>query len=293
VTETPPARSFGWISVVLGLLANCAGCFTLDVERPATAMQNTMRVIVGLFGLGGTVLAIRALVGRRQRGPAVVAIVLVVVAGLQVAFGAKLREVTAHAGRPLEATRAVHLAFALLDYEKEHGTLPPAATFSLDGKPLLSWRVLVLPYLGERELYQQFKLDEPWDSPHNIPLLRQMPQVFALPDEEESQVTNYQVVVGSGAAFEGRKGIKLADFTDGLGQTLLVVQAADPVAWTMPADLLYEPGKPLPRFKDKGYGVLANGANLLIPGRMSDATLRALITRKAGDKPGDDFPLYD
>ena len=60
-----------------------------------------------------------------------------------------------------------HIALAMLIYQHEHGTLPPAYTVDADGKPLHSWRVLLLPYLGESELYGQLRLDEPWDSRHN------------------------------------------------------------------------------------------------------------------------------
>ena len=53
------------------------------------------------------------------------------------------------------------------NYEAQHGCFPPAYSVDKDGRPLHSWRVLLLPYLDEEELYKQLRLDEPWDSPHN------------------------------------------------------------------------------------------------------------------------------
>jgi hypothetical protein len=69
----------------------------------------------------------------------------------------------------------------MVNYHDAHGRLPPAVVYGKDGKPLYSWRVLLLPYLDEQELYQQFQLDEPWDSPHNLQLLPRMPGFYAPP----------------------------------------------------------------------------------------------------------------
>ena len=73
---------------------------------------------------------------------------------------------------------------AMQDYHTEHRTFPSAASRDEDGKPLLSWRVALLPYLEQKALYDRFHHDEPWDSPHNITLLEQMPQVYRVPWEE-------------------------------------------------------------------------------------------------------------
>ena len=110
----------------------------------------------------------------------------------------------------------------------------PAATISKDGKPLLSWRVALLPYLGENGLYNQFHRDEPWDSTHNKVLLDQMPNVYApvLQKGEPKSTTHYQVVVGRGALFGGDQGTLYEDVTDPRSYTLMVVEAAKPVPWT-------------------------------------------------------------
>ncbi|HKB37075.1 MAG TPA: sigma-70 family RNA polymerase sigma factor, partial [Gemmataceae bacterium] len=119
------------------------------------------------------------------------------------------------------------IGLALRKYNEHHGTLPAAALHSKDGKPLLSWRVALLPYLGEEKLHDQFKLDEPWDSPHNKRLVARMPKVFALANSTpEKGQTFYRVFHGQGAAFEGKQGVKLASFVDGTANTAVVVEAS-------------------------------------------------------------------
>jgi WD40 repeat protein len=127
---------------------------------------------------------------------------------------------------------------ALRAYHRDRGRLPPRAVYDDRGRPLLSWRVLLLPWLGEAELFRQFRLDDPWDSDHNRRLIPRMPAVFAAEHFERSTpVTCFCVFRGKGTAFEGRDGQSLKSFTDGLAETILVAQAPTPVPWTKPADL--------------------------------------------------------
>src|SRR5262245_60688606 len=136
------------------------------------------------------------------------------------------------------------------NYQDQHGRLPPAVVYSDDGKLLLSWRVLILPYIEQQDLYAQFKLDEPWDSPNNIRLLEKMPRTFAPPRFKEHLVpphhTVIHVIVGEGAAFEGREGLHLEkDFPDGTSSTILLVEAGHAVPWTKPEELIFDPNGPL------------------------------------------------
>src|ERR1043166_2473231 len=97
------------------------------------------------------------------------------------------------------------LAVAMHHYHDQHKCFPAHANFDADGKPLLSWRVLLLPYLEQNELYKKFHLDEPWDSAHNLALIQEMPRTYA-PFRSEAgsrHESNYQVFFGPGAAFEG------------------------------------------------------------------------------------------
>src|SRR5205807_1964834 len=103
------------------------------------------------------------------------------------------------------------IALAMRSYHDANGRFPPATVYSKDGKPLYSWRVLLLPYLPGTTLPDEFKLDEPWDSPHNNKLLSSMPQIFADPTmgSAASGQTVYEVFVGKGTAFESRQGEQL------------------------------------------------------------------------------------
>jgi hypothetical protein len=186
----------------------------------------------------------------------------------------------------------------MLNYEGEHGRLPPAVVYGQDGEPLYSWRVAILPFIEQCELYQQFHLDEPWDSPHNIGLLAKMPAMYAPPPGKAKKVPPYHTVckvfVGKGAAFEGREGLLLpGDFPDGTSNTLLVVEAGEPVPWTRPEDLAYDPEEPLPDlrclFKDGFRACMADGSRQWIRKKISEATLRAVITRNGDDTPGPDW----
>src|SRR5262249_28155596 len=143
---------------------------------------------------------------------------------------------------------------AMQAYQDEHGRLPPAVLRARDGRPLLSWRVLLLPYLEGMELYRQFRLDEPWDSPNNKPLLSKMPGIYhPLPGNPvgELNTTFYQVFVGKGTAFEG-DGLTTKEImaADGGANTILVVDAGEAVPWTAPMDLLYAAGQPIPPLGD-------------------------------------------
>jgi hypothetical protein len=132
----------------------------------------------------------------------------------------------------------------MMDYHNTYGRLPPVAIKSKDGKPLLSWRVLLLPWLEEQRLFAKFHLDEPWDSPHNLPLLDKLPDIYSSMFEAKG-LTHYQVVVGPGTAFE-KDGLTWNDFPDGRKNTILVVDAVEGVPWTKPADIAYDPNARMP-----------------------------------------------
>jgi hypothetical protein len=218
------------------------------------------------------------------------------------------------AARVASANNLKQIAFAMHAYAEAHdGRLPPASLLSAKRKPLLSWRVLILPYLEQNHLYQQFHLDEPWDSPHNIALLSSMPKIYSAPTDlpvearAEPFTTFYQVFTGEGTAFEGYEGLRLPqDFSDGTSNTFLVVEAGQAVPWTKPDDLPYDEAGPLPslggvftgesRFslvgsnRVKGFlGVLADGSVRFFTPATSEATLRDAITRNDGRPLGPDW----
>jgi hypothetical protein len=209
----------------------------------------------------------------------------------------KVREAAA---RTRVANNLKQIGLAMHNYHAVYGALPPHAIYSKDGKtPLLSWRVAILPYIEQDNLYKQFHLDEPWDSEHNKKLIDQMPKTYELPTDSGPPrggpgQTYYQVLVGGGALFDaGPKGPRLADVTDGLSNTLMVVEGADPVTWTKPDDLTYDPNKPPPKLGlhyPGGFIVLiGDGSVRTLPPTVDEKTLRALITRAGGERIPPDF----
>jgi RNA polymerase sigma factor (sigma-70 family) len=192
------------------------------------------------------------------------------------------------AARMRSVNNLKQIALALHNYHSTYGSLPPAAIYSKDGKPLLSWRVAILPFIEQDGLYRAFHLNEPWDSTHNKKLLDQVPKAYVPVggENKDKRSTYYQVFVGKGTIFEGKKGITFQDVPDGTSNTLLVVEAGEAVPWTKPADLSYDPKKPLPplggMLKDKFNVAMADGSVRAIPEKFKEATMRLLIIRNDG-----------
>ncbi len=128
---------------------------------------------------------------------------------------------------------------ALQSYHKDHGAFPPAFSVDGKGKPLHSWRVLILPYLGHKNLYDQLRLDLPWSDPVNRQFATQMPAEYHCPgDPQSADTTNYVVVNGKGLAFNGSQATAKGQITDGLANTILVVEAVEThINWMAPRDL--------------------------------------------------------
>ena len=191
--------------------------------------------------------------------------------------------------------RAVHT------YSDRVGSLPnnSYATGDKGGRPLLSWRVHILPQLGQDALYRQFKLDEPWDSAHNKSLLAQMPAVYGSPEAQKkagSGKTFYRGFSSPRGIFEKPAApgapapkITFAGVPDGLMNTLLVVDAGEAVEWTKPDDLDYSPGKPKPTFGGAypnlpfALVLTADGSVRQMRKDVPDQTLRLLIDRGDGN----------
>lgn len=206
------------------------------------------------------------------------------------AFAAALRaplafsRAAAHRARSRQNLLTLGLAF--LTYADRDGTFPAMATYSDEGRPLLSWRVHLLPRLGEEDLYRQFHLDEPWDSDHNRSLVFQMPAVFARPGGAgQPGHTPYLVPMGAGTALSAREETAYREFKDGTSDTILVVEAdrAHEAVWTRPADFEYDDQRPSAGLVDARLGGLsvlfADGKVRFLKQDLAADTLRALFTR--------------
>lgn len=140
------------------------------------------------------------------------------------------------------------LALALHLYSEKHGTLPPAYIPDQDGKPMHSWRVLILPYLEREDLYDRYDFDEPWDGANNRKLWSEMPDVFRCPSAELTRqyglldlpefATNYFAVVGPETLWRGNAAIQLrGTIPDGTASTLMLIESVQPICWMQPNDL--------------------------------------------------------
>ena len=137
----------------------------------------------------------------------------------------------------------MQIAQAFEHYQQVHGHYPPAYTTDQQGRPLHSWRVLILPYLGPDEvaLYDQFDLNRPWDDPGNRELVDQMPAIYACPSNETASAmseTSYCVVEGPAFMFDADKTVSKEDLI-GAGQPVLMLVEVNhsSIEWTEPVDV--------------------------------------------------------
>ena len=193
------------------------------------------------------------------------------------------------ARRMQDSNQLKQIALGLLNYESTYGKFPARANYDAAGKPLLSWRVLILPYLEEMELYNQFHLDEPWDSEHNLKLAAQMPDVYRSQSFNDPLKTIYLTADGKGTAMEGNQGIKFSQISDGTSNTMMVLEVnpENAVVWTQPADLPFDPANPgvgLGAIRPNGFqAAFVDGSVHLISPQTTPDTLRKLLQCADGE----------
>lgn len=186
--------------------------------------------------------------------------------------------------------KQIALAFHIMADEKK-GILPSDIT-DKNGKPLLSWRVAILPYLEQQNLFKQFRLDEAWDSDNNKKLLEKMPTIYAAPlGTFEKGHTVYQSFSGIDTVMSG-KPVKIFTIPDGTSNTFMVIEAGDAVPWTKPADVAFDTKKPLPKLGgifDGAFNVaMCDGSVRFIPKGVKTENLKKYITMSEGTPGSDD-----
>jgi len=157
-----------------------------------------------------------------------------------------------------------------------------------NGKPLLSWRVHLLPFIEQDPLYARFKHDEPWDSPHNIKLLDQIPITYVDPNQPDlGNKTTYLAPIGPGSIFGSNKRMRFRDVIDGTANTIMIIQAGGDkaVPWTKPEDLKYDLKNPAGSMGDIGeklIALFADGSVQTLPVNIKPATWLNLFNMNDG-----------
>jgi hypothetical protein len=185
------------------------------------------------------------------------------------------------------------IGLAMHNYHSAYKKLPPTAITDDQGNPLLSWRVAILPFIGEQVLYEQFHLDEPWDSEHNIKLVEKMPLTFTDPSLPLARgMTVFHAAVGEGMAMEAGRDNRFRDILDGTANTIMVVEAnaTEAVEWTAPKDVVIDLQQPIDQMGHIHPGgfhiLLSDGAVMFITHQMDQNVFRGLLTRGGGEDVG-------
>ncbi|HVS36300.1 MAG TPA: DUF1559 domain-containing protein [Gemmataceae bacterium] len=214
-------------------------------------------------------------------------------AALKSAIGPLLPKAEEASDQARSSNQLRQLVQACHRYLDDHGHFPAAAISDKSGKPLLSWRVQLLPYLGQDKLYKQFHLEEPWDSENNKRLIAQMPDVFRAPTADPKLAaagkTTYLAPIGDATMFPPGRGVGIAEVTDGTCCTILFVEVNDDhaVPWTAPEDLVYDPKEPMTGLGDHFHGgflaAFADGSAHFLPKSLGLEAIRGMFTRNGGE----------
>jgi hypothetical protein len=196
----------------------------------------------------------------------------------------------AAAGRTQSMNNIKQMALALHNYHDANGSFPPTGNLGKDNKPLLSWRVHILPYIEQDNLYKQFKLDEPWDSETNKALIEKMPAIFKSPAQKlDDGKTTYLAPMAKDTVIAPGKGTRIADITDGTSNTIMIVESSDDAAviWTKPDDLDTAGAEVLKKLLghyETGFiAGFADGSVRFVGKAIDMPMLKALFTRNGGE----------
>ena len=172
---------------------------------------------------------------------------------------------------------------AMQGYHETHGCYPPAYIADENGKPMHSWRVLILPQIGRDDLFDRYNFNEPWNGPNNSKLATEIPIVYRCPEfaPRDKTLTTVVAVVGKGTAWPGAETVSQDDFHDGRHNTIHLLELHDlKINWMEPRDVSLEElvEKGLPEAHPGGVNVLmADGSVAFFVSSIDDEVLRAWL----------------
>lgn len=238
-TDSRPIRESFQFSLRSLLLSFVVVGFFLSI---ASCTNTFFLLPFGLLGLL-VVWPIRvwlcSLTGARPSFPNTVIVVGIAYCWMSLAIGMEHGS-RAAARRSQCCSNLKRIGLALHDYHDVYGCFPPACVKDEEGRPMHSWRVLLLPFLEEEDLYDRYDFGQPWDGPDNRRLSQEIPSVFQCPAGELSSTpfTSYLAVVGADTMWPPGRTVRLSDIEDGTRNTLAVIESsASNVHWMEPRDL--------------------------------------------------------
>ncbi|MEX2121262.1 MAG: DUF1559 domain-containing protein [Pirellulales bacterium] len=280
-----------------GLQTNVADQFA-GQKGPCAGCGQTVTIPAGQFSVPP-----RAAAPASSTVPIVVIVLVVAVVGLIACGGILLALLLPAVQAAREAARRSQcssnlkqIGTAMYNYHDHYGSFPPAFIADENGQPMHSWRVLLLPYLEQKNLYDQYDFNEPWNGPNNSRLAASMPPEYACVSSSNlgQGITSYVVVAGQGTAFDGSKAARFKDIRDGVANTLLVVESSGTqINWLEPRDLdlaqmnfaINGGSTEISSNHPRGANALfADGSVQMLPGTMPAQTVEGLLTIQGGEE---------
>lgn len=285
-------------SLVLGVVSLGCGCLT--------GIPGIICGLVGLKQIGESekTQSVPRLTGRGLAISGIIASSILMMVGILATLVALLLPAIQSAREAARRTMSFNnlkvIGLAMFNFADAYRGAFPVAIVDEEGKPLLSWRVAILPFIDEKALFDEFHLDEPWDSPHNRALIGRMPKIFERPDQVlEPGTTCYLAAVGPGMALNDPEpgiwgdvsvvGQNIRTITDGMSRTVLAIEvpADGAIPWTQPVDWTGDPGEFLEALGESRNGLflvlMADGSVRAVSSDVNPDNIRAAFTRAGGD----------
>ncbi|HVX62862.1 MAG TPA: DUF1559 domain-containing protein [Pirellulales bacterium] len=194
------------------------------------------------------------------------------------------------------------IGLGLQNYADFYGCFPPAYLTDENGKPMHSWRVLILPFIEHKALYDQYDFNEPWNGPHNLLMAKTLPSVFRCPSDTPNKgaTTNYVAIVGPETMWKADHGVTFSEIKDGASMTIAVVEVADAkINWMEPRDLPFSAVSQGINAKQGGgissahpgvvIALFADGHTQTLSETTPIDVLKALCTKAGGEEIQDGF----